>query len=174
MTEPVRPRLDNLSTAAAGVGTDKLSKAAQSVIFVRLGAVIPLAVENDPLGHGSAASRGWRTLDIYPSSESSEATLFDTQAFPPSVRPDRTRVLLKAGERGLEVHLEGGPSRDTILRIWQPRPPRTMTRDGKGLDRQATQADWERSRQGWWYAAEDRRLWVRLAGAGSTRVTLDD
>jgi alpha-glucosidase (family GH31 glycosyl hydrolase) len=146
----------------------------RSPVFVRLGSVIPLAVENDVLGHGSAASRGWRTLDVYPSTEPSEATLWDTHAFPPSVRRDRTQVLLKPGERSLEIRLEGGPSRDTILRIWRPRPPRTVTMNGRPLEQQATRAAWESGRQGWWYAAKGQRLWVRLAGAGSTRVNLDD
>jgi alpha-glucosidase (family GH31 glycosyl hydrolase) len=146
----------------------------RSPVFVRLGSVIPLDVENDALGHGSAASKGWRTLDIYPSTQASRATVWDTRVFPPSVSRDRTTVSLTPGERSLEIRLEGGPGRDSILRIWRPEASRTITVNGKAAERRRDRADWEGTREGWWYSAEDQRLWIRLVNAGDTRVKLDE
>jgi hypothetical protein len=104
----------------------------RSPVFVRLGSVIPLTVENDVLGHGRTVSRGWRTLDVYPSTEPSQAALWDAQGFPPVAGRDRTRVALKPGGRGLEVHLEGGPRRDTTSCAYcgpgPPEPSKSMVR----------------------------------------------
>ncbi len=68
--------------------------------------------------------------------------------------------------------MEGGPSRDTILRVWASKAPEAVKADGKVLDQQSNARDWERTRHGWWFDAKDQRLWIRLAGAQSIRVTL--
>ena len=146
----------------------------RSPVFVRRGSVIPLDVENDVVSHGSAASKGWRTLDIYPSTEPSQAAIWDSRSFPPNLRRDRTLVYLVPEKKGSEVRLEGGPSRDTILRVWRSKAPTAVKADGKVLDQQSKLLDWERTRQGWWFDANDQRLWIRLASAQSVRVTLEE
>jgi alpha-D-xyloside xylohydrolase len=146
----------------------------RSPVFVRIGSIIPLDVENDVLGHGGAASRGWRTLDLYPSTEPSRAALWDTGAFPPSIQRDRTMVSLTPEKGSLEIRFEGGPRRDYVLRIWRPRPAKSVAVNGKLVDRLSARRDWEKARTGWWYADEDQRLWVRLAELGDARVQLLD
>jgi alpha-glucosidase (family GH31 glycosyl hydrolase) len=146
----------------------------RSPVFVRLGSVIPLDVENDAVKHGSAASKGWRTLDIYPSAEPSDAAIWDTRAFPPSVARDRSFVSVKPSNTGLEIQLEGGPVRDTILRIWRSKAPASVAANGKVLDRRANAAAWEKDQQAWWFDAVDQRLWVRLAGVKDARVKIND
>lgn len=146
----------------------------RSPIFVRLGSIIPLEVENDAVQHGSLASKGWRTLDIYPSAEPSERAIWDTRTFPPSIARDRSFVYLTPAKSGMEIRLEGGPSRDTILRILRAKAPATVEVDGKVLDQRASAADWEKERQAWWFDAADQRLWIRAAGVENTRIRISD
>jgi alpha-glucosidase (family GH31 glycosyl hydrolase) len=146
----------------------------RSPVFVRRGSVIALEVENGILNHGSAASKGWRTLDIYPSTEASQAAVWDSRSFPPNIRRDRTFVHLTPGKNASEIRLEGGPSRDTILRICRSKAPTTIEADGKGLDQQSDQKEWEQTRQGWWFDAKNQRLWIRLASVQNVRLTLRD
>ncbi len=146
----------------------------RSPVFVRRGAIIPLDVENDVVSHGSAASKGWRTLDIYPSTQPSQAVIWDSRCFPPNIRRDRTLVYLTPEKKGAEIRLEGGPSRDTILRVWRSKAPAAVKADGKVLDQQSKLLDWERTLQGWRFDAKDQRLWIRLASAQSIRVMLEE
>jgi alpha-glucosidase (family GH31 glycosyl hydrolase) len=145
-----------------------------SPLFVRRGAIIPLDVENDAVKHGSTASKGWRTLDVYPAAEASMATIWDTRTFPPQVARDRSFVFLSPGDSGLEVRVEGGPTRDTIFRILREKAPQHVTVEGKRLDAFVSTADWENSQHGWWFDAAERRLWIRLAAVRNTRVTIAD
>ncbi|MCX6623881.1 MAG: hypothetical protein NTY38_23010, partial [Acidobacteria bacterium] len=90
----------------------------RSPVFVKLGAIIPMNVENDVAGHGDSASKGWRTLDIYPAETPSQAVVWDTGAFPPRADRDRTLVECLPGAANIRIRLSGGPARDTILRLW--------------------------------------------------------
>ena len=90
----------------------------RSPVFVKLGAIIPLNVENDAAGHGNATSRGWRTLDIYPGDAPSQTIIWDTAGYPPLAGRDRTIVDCVPAAKGVAVKLSGGPARDTILRVW--------------------------------------------------------
>ena len=146
----------------------------RSPVFVRLGSIIPLDVSNDAAGHGTSGAKGWRTLDIYPAAEPSQATLWDTREFPPNAARDRTFAHLTPSPGRQEIRLEGGPSRDTIFRIRRAAAPSGVGIDGKAADRQATAAAWERSPRGWWYDAAERRLWIRVAGAQNTTVSIED
>jgi alpha-glucosidase (family GH31 glycosyl hydrolase) len=146
----------------------------RSPVFVRQGSILPLDVSNDAVGHGSAASKGWLTLDVYPSAQSSQATVWDARRFPPDIRRDRTSVSLTPGENGLELRLTGGPSRDTILRIWSPLTPKTVRADGNSLEPRSNRTEWEKADRGWWFDAQDQRVWVRLKDAGHARVDLEN
>ena len=50
----------------------------------------------------------------------------------------------------------------------------TVEEDGKGLDQQSDRKQWEQTRQGWWFDAQDQRLWIRLPSVQNIRVTLQD
>ena len=145
----------------------------RSPIFVRLGSVIPLDVVNDAVGHGSQASKGWRTLDIYPAKQNSSAVLWDTQQFPPSAFRDRSFVNVIPLEDGVEIHLEDSPVRDTIFRVWQPRPPSQVRVNQTPLEKHESLATWEASQQSWSYDAADQRLWIRIAKSRDVRITID-
>ena len=146
----------------------------RSPVFVRQGSVVPLDVSNDAVNHGSIASKGWLTLDIYPSPQPLQTTIWDTRYFPPDIHRDRTVVSLTPAENGLEVRLTGGPSRDLILRIWFPQAPRAVQAEAKSLKQRSNRADWEKADRGWWFDAQDQRLWIRLKNAGYARLKLEN
>lgn len=146
----------------------------RSPVFVRLGSVIPLDVVNDAVKHGSAASRAWRTLDIYPANYGSRAVVWDERQFPPSASRDRSFVFVDPLESGIEIRLEAGPSRDTIFRIWRPQVPQTVRAGQELLKRCDSAEQCEKERLAWWYDAVDNRLWIRLAGARDVRITVEN
>ncbi len=139
-------------------------------VFVRLGAVVPLNVRNDAAGHGDASSAGWRTLDCYPGDAASRATIWDTEHFPPEASRDRSVVTMSPGETKLAIRIEGGPRRDTILRIRQAQKPSSVVRDGKPVAQISQKDDWQKAAGGWWYDERDGRLWIRLAGVDNANV----
>jgi hypothetical protein len=146
----------------------------RSLVFVRLGSMIPLEVVNDAVNHGTLASKGWQTLDVYPASQSSTATIWDTRQFPPSAFRDRSFVFVEPLTTGVEIRLESGPVRGTILRVWRPQAPRAVHVDQTPLDKRTNAADWEKTERGWWYDADDQRLWVSIANARDVRVKIED
>ena len=146
----------------------------RSPVFVRLGAIIPLDVVNDAAKHGGSTSKGWRTIDIYPANHSTQAVLWDDRQFPPNASRDRSFVFVEPLKSGVEVRLEAGPDRDTILRIWRPQPPRTVRAGEQPLKRCTSAAEWEKDQLAWWYDAADQRLWIRLAAALDVRITVDE
>ena len=146
----------------------------RSPVFVRLGSIIPLDVVNDAVKHGSIASKEWRTLDIYPAKRESSAILWDPRQFPPSAFRDRSFVFVNPSENGVEIRLEAGSERDTILRVWRTQAPRAVQLDDTPMEQRVTGSDWEKEQCGWWFAAADQRLWVRIPGARDSRITIND
>jgi alpha-D-xyloside xylohydrolase len=130
----------------------------RSPIFVRTGSIVALNVENNLVSHGDTASKGWLTLDIYPGEQTSQAAVWNTAAFPPRAGQDRTDVRCEPSSSGLTITLHGGAPRDTILRIWSPKPARV-----EALPRTA-----------WRYDAADQRLWVRLPKAHDVKVVVTE
>ncbi len=145
-----------------------------SPLYVRRGSIIPLDVVNSSVNHGSAASKGWRTLDIYPANEASKQIIWDTATFPPQVARDRSLVSLLPIENGWEVRIDGGPQRDTILRMLYSSTPSGVSAAGKPIEKFASLAEWEKSRRGWCYDATDQRLWIRVDAFGDSAVTIAD
>lgn len=145
----------------------------RSPVFVRAGSIIPLEVVNGAAKHGSPASKGWRTLDVYPGTKSTKAVVWDTKQYPPSAFRDRSFVALSPTESGLEIRLEGGPTQDTILRVLQSQNPTAVMLDQKPLDKFNTMKELESAKRGWCYDAADQRLWVRVAATRDAVVTID-
>ena len=146
----------------------------RSPVFVRLGSVISLDVVNDAVSHGSAASKTWRTIDIYPARQVSQAVLWDERQFPPSAFRDRSFVTVESVEGGVTIRLEGGPTRHTIFRVWRPQAPAQCRQTNSRSNAVASAGEWEKDQRAWWYDAVDQRLWIRLAGVRDIRVTVDD
>jgi hypothetical protein len=80
----------------------------RSPVYVKVGAILPLNVENGLVGHGDAASKGWRTLDIYPGLAATRVAVWDKASFPPRAGIDRTEVVCEPADAGFRVSLAGG------------------------------------------------------------------
>lgn len=161
-----RNRYEGGSTAQIQCTEDK------SPVFVKQGAIVALDVENSTAGHGSERSKGWRTLDIYPAGQPSRTVIWDTNSFPPSVFRDRTFVSVETSDNGIAIRLEGGPARNTILRILERRRPLSVKFAGKELLMYGEQKLWEQCTDGWWHHANDQRLWIRSAALGNAQLEL--
>ena len=144
-----------------------------SPLYVRRGSIVPLAVINDAVGHGSSASEGWRTLDVYPAAKRSQQIIWDTANFPPQVDRDRSLVTLSPSPAGTEVQITGGPKRDTIFRVLQAELPATVTVDGdaikKFLPRSTTGNN--AGAVGTMTSA-DQRLWIRVDRCGDMTISI--
>ena len=136
----------------------------RSPVFVRRGAIIPMEVENDAVNHGSAASKGSAHARYLPG----HATLSSRSlglAFLSTGHPrDRTLVYVKPDERignpaGRWTEPRYHPAR---LRV---EGSRSCQGRWQGLGSAIQRADWERTRQGWWFDAKDQRLWIHLPSA---------
>ncbi len=145
-----------------------------SPLYVRRGSIIPLDVVNNAVDHGSDASKGWRTLDIYPAKETSEQIIWDTAIYPPQAFRDRSVVSLSPLDNGIDVSIAGGPKRDTILRMLWSKSPASVIVQGNAIRKFETVGDWEQSQRGWYYDATDQRLWVRVDAFKDTTVTIAD
>ncbi len=120
MVFPAGEWLDYWDPSKVYHGGDKTTVAVpedRSPVFVKRGSIIPMNVENNAAGHGDAKSKGWRTLDVYPSSAPTRAVIWDPDQFPP--RPDRDRTVVECipTAKGVTLKLAGGPARDTIFRV---------------------------------------------------------
>lgn len=141
-------------------------------VFVKQGAIIALDVENAVAGHGSERSKGCRTLDIYASSEPSSTVIWDARIFPPSTSRDRTFVVIEPTDHSATIRFEGGPARNTILRIHEPRCPSSVRRAGKEMLKLNEQRAWEQSTDGWWHDTNDQRLWIRSSALQNDELQL--
>jgi alpha-glucosidase (family GH31 glycosyl hydrolase) len=131
-------------------------------LYIRAGAILPLHVEDNVLGHGGSASRNALTLLIYPTTETS--TIY--RPAPGSqigiqVRQDQqaTSIQIGAGEKAL------------VLRVKEAATPRSVASEQGGalatLEELPDWATFNRPGSGWYYDAEHRYLWIRSEGDGS-------
>lgn len=112
-------------------------------VFIRSGSIIPLNVVNDHGGHGTKASAGFTTLDIYPDPARAAAfSLWDASG-------EATRLTAALTADRLAVGVHGGAARKYVLRALTAKRPGAVQIDGSPL---ATSA--------WRYDAADHRLWI--------------
>ena len=113
-------------------------------VFVRGGSIIPLNVANDHAGHGTKASAGHTTLDLYPDADRTAA--FSLWEHP---KGEATELTSQWAGDTLTVGMAGGVARKHILRVLCDRRPRGVSVDGRAMPGNA-----------WRYDAEDRRVWI--------------
>jgi hypothetical protein len=130
----------------------------QIPLFIRAGAIIPMDVEDDVTGHGSAASRGALTLLLYPEGQTKRV-----------LRPtDGTTFAVDTlrDTNGVSVTL-GAWTQPLVLRIKEPAKPTAVNVSSSGanaaLPEMSSSAELEQAATGWAYDAERGLLWVRLA-----------
>lgn len=133
-------------------------------LFVRSGAIVPLAVSDDVTGLGTAASAGALTVLVYPAAEPSAFQLHDTD-------DAVTTIDASASGGGFTVSLSRGLA-DTLVRVRAETAPGSVTVDGAAATEHPDRAAFDAAASGWFYEAATRSAWIRVpAGPGEHTVS---
>ena len=136
-------------------------------LFVREGAIVPLAVSSDVTGLGTAASKGSLGLLVYPGAQPSSFRLReddDTLTTITTRRPTPTSA---------EITLSRAP-RPVILRVRAEAAPTKVNLDGTALTLAADRAGFDAATSGFLAEPAQRRVWIKIpAAAGAASITLE-
>ena len=134
-------------------------------LFVRRGAIIPVAVSDDVTGLGTSASEGALTVLVYPSQTASSFRLHDADEAVTTIDAAMTG-------QGVSVSLSRS-SAPTILRVRTDTMPAAVAVNGAAGTEHADRATFDASTSGWLADASSRCTWVKLPAASSpVEVTL--
>jgi alpha-D-xyloside xylohydrolase len=125
-------------------------------LFVRAGAIVPMNIEDDGLGLGTAASKNRLTVLVYPDAPSS----FDLV----DIDEKKTQIDAQSLAAGIDVTLSR-TLRETLLRIRADVPPAKVSVDGVDATDVMTRAALDGASSGWFLEQETRSLWVKLPPA---------
>lgn len=131
-------------------------------LFVRGGAIVPLAVFDDVNGLGTTASAGKLTALIYPDTTPSTFRLHDEDDVVTTIDAKATAV-------GFSVTLSRA-LRETLLRIRADVAPAKVQVDAKQVAKLADRAAFDAAAEGWFYEAATRSAWVRVAKGTAMRM----
>ncbi len=124
-------------------------------VFIRSGSIIPLNVTNGYAGHGTEASKGKTTLDIYP--DAKRPATFKLWSTSGKV----TKLSAEMKGDALTVGIDGGEPRAYVLRVLLDREPTGVTLNGKPAPKGS-----------WRYDATDHRFWMTLEETDEAKVVL--
>jgi alpha-glucosidase (family GH31 glycosyl hydrolase) len=125
-------------------------------VFIRSGSIIPLNVTNDWAGHGTTASAGHTTLDVYPNRDRPAAfSLWDASG-------QVTALTAKLTGNRLTIGIRGGKQRTYVLRILADRRPRKIAVNASPL-RSDT----------WRYDPADSRLWITTDSIRDANILIE-
>jgi alpha-glucosidase (family GH31 glycosyl hydrolase) len=154
---PGADALEGGTTLTAYDVTDRL----RMPLFVREGAIVPMNVENDVNGLGSAASAGRLTVLAWPGASETSFRLRDEAA-------DDAIVTIRAQREAGAARLSFAPARGAlVLRVRAEAAPSTVTVDGRALTESATADALDALAEGWRWDAAARSVWVRVEGAAA-------
>lgn len=150
-------------TAAAIAGDQTLAAYAMPEreripLFVKEGAIVPLAARSPVLGLGTPARANALTVAIWPGAAVSDFEHTDQDDRPTTISANTTKVELS---RVLRV---------TYLRIRRETGPTTVRENGQALVQVNSDGALDAAVSGWRYDATNRLLWVKLAPGGAVVV----
>ncbi len=153
------PRADAIRGGRTLTGVDT-SDRARVPLYVRAGAIIPLRVENDANGLGTAASARALTVLVYPAASATRFVLHEGPS------PAAIAASLDGAAATVTV-----PALDTAwyLRVRADAPFRAVTVDGQPVALRASRADLDAAEAGWW-PDDARSAWVKLPSAAASRA----
>ncbi|HPG42016.1 MAG TPA: glycoside hydrolase family 31 protein [bacterium] len=125
-------------------------------IFIKSGAIIPMAVKDNSTGHGSAASAGKITVLVYPDGISAFTLYRDTQ--PVLIRCDADDAITR-----LTV---AACTEEFIFRIRQFAHPFTIKINSINIPELKTFSDFENALSGWYYDVDKDYTWIKLSADG--------
>jgi alpha-D-xyloside xylohydrolase len=127
-------------------------------LFVREGAIVPMEIDNDVTGLGTAASAGHLTVLLWPSTG---RTSFALHEHDDSVTTITT-------ERGSEERVAFSPARASlVLRVRAETPATGVSVDGRALTAAASRAALDAASEGYYADTTERVTWVRTTAAAS-------
>ena len=122
-------------------------------LYVRRGAIIPLAVDDDATGLGDAASAGHLTVLVYPGASSTFA-LHDT---------DEKITTLGATTAGSTATVTLSRAiAPVLLRVRDDAGFTSVTVDGQAASESVTRADFDSKTAGFWRDIAARSVWVHV------------
>jgi alpha-D-xyloside xylohydrolase len=136
----------------------------QIPLFVKEGAIVPLVVDDDVNGLGTAASKGLRTVLVYPGATASSFALHDGATV--------TTIDAQATDAETTVSLSDVATA-TLLRIRVESAPSSVGIGGAVQTPRATQAELDAATDGWLYDATKHAVWVKVPqGAAAVTVSV--
>lgn len=131
-------------------------------LFVREGAIVPMEVDNDVTGLGSAASRDRLTVLVWPSATASRFVLHEA---------DDTTVAIEAERRAGEDRVRFTPARGRlVLRLRAESAPARVEVDARAIEAADSRAALDARAEGYFHETSTRFLWVRLDAPASEIV----
>jgi alpha-D-xyloside xylohydrolase len=142
----------------ATVTTDYSQDRAKIPLFVREGAIVPLTIDSDVLGFGSAADKDTFTALVWPSAAPTSFRVHEEDAI--------TTIDASAGQ----VKVSAARARPVALRIRAEADPSSVTSNGAALTRAADEAALAASGSGFVYDGARKTLVVRVPTANVVTV----
>jgi alpha-glucosidase (family GH31 glycosyl hydrolase) len=136
-------------------------------LFVREGAIVPMDIQNDVTGLGSAASAGHLSVLVWPATAPSTFRL----------REGETDAIttISTSRSATETQVSFAPAHASlVLRLRMETAPTQVRADARVLPSASSRAALDALDEGYFFDAANRLLWVRTAAAASTvRATFD-
>jgi alpha-glucosidase (family GH31 glycosyl hydrolase) len=131
-------------------------------LFIRAGAIVPLAVDDDSTALGDKVSTGQLTVLVYPDTAKSSFKLHDED-------DALTTLGAEAKGAGFTVSLSR-TLRATRLRVRAEQKPASVTIDGKAAGEQPSLAALAADKPGFFYDAAARSVWIEVPVAAGVRT----
>jgi alpha-D-xyloside xylohydrolase len=127
------------------------SDQAKIPLFVREGAIVPLAITDDVTGLGNAASAGLDTILVYPGATEASFVIHDEDDATTTVTAQSGSIQLSRARR------------DTILRVRVETAPVSVSVNGSASTAHASAAAFEAAGSGFFHDAPTHTLLIKLA-----------
>jgi alpha-D-xyloside xylohydrolase len=161
-----QPDADALQGGQTLAGYDA-SDIARIPLFVRAGAIVPLAVSDGVTGIGTSAAKGQLTLLAYPDAAASSFQLHaeggGVITINLSAPPGEVALVSLAAPEGI-------PLPAAQLRIRADLPPVSVSVDGAPVAEQMSRAEFDAASEGYWVEAATRSVWVKFPGGAASRT----
>jgi alpha-D-xyloside xylohydrolase len=159
-----QPDSDALEGGQTLAGYDA-SDIAKIPLFVRAGAILPLAVGDAVTGLGTSAAKGELTVLAYPDAATSSFRLHEEGGGVITIE-----LSAPAGKVALvSLTGEGAAIPASQLRIRADLPPVSVSVDGAPAAEQMSRAEFDAATEGYWVEAGTRSVWVKFPGGPAPR-----
>lgn len=135
-------------------------------LFVRQGAIIPLEIERDLTGLGTAKSKGSLTVAVYPGPSQTSFRLHEED--------DKVTTIAALAASGKTTITLSRVTRSTILRVRADTTPSTVKIGAAAATGRSSLGDLLGKASGWYKDAANNQVWIKLpAGPGAHAVVLE-